>query len=130
MEVSQLLERVKVLEGGKSEGKKGKVGTDFIGREVLVRTYSAGVHFGKLLERSGTEAVVGNAQRVHYWDGAASLSQIAEEGLKKKSRISMAVKKILLTEVIELIPFNEKSLEDIRSKPIWKVTDDGEVVND
>ena len=53
---------------------------------VIVRTYSAGVFAGYLDSRKGKEAVVLNARRIHYWDGAASLSQLAVD--RKSTRLN------------------------------------------
>ncbi len=50
---------------------------------VICRTYSAGVFAGFLKERTGQEVVMVNARRLWYWDGAASLSQLAMEGVTK-----------------------------------------------
>ena len=50
---------------------------------VIVRTYSAGVFAGELESRKGQEVVMRNARRLWYWDGAASLSQLAMEGTSK-----------------------------------------------
>ena len=38
---------------------------------VMVRTYSAGVHFGYLKKREGKEVTLINSRRVWYWSGAA-----------------------------------------------------------
>ena len=46
----------------------------------LVRTYSAGVFFGEIVSRKGKEVVMKNARRIWYWDGAATLSQLAQSG--------------------------------------------------
>ena len=57
---------------------------------VLVRTYSAGVHFGTLASRDGREVVLTNARRLYQWSGACSLSQVATEGVKLSgSKISV-----------------------------------------
>ena len=50
---------------------------------VICRTYSAGVFAGFLESREGKEVVLTKARRLWYWDGAASLSQLAMEGTKK-----------------------------------------------
>ena len=50
---------------------------------VIVRTYSAGVFAGYLEKRNGQEVILRQARRIWYWDGAASLSQLAEEGTKR-----------------------------------------------
>ena len=57
--------------------------TDLDGMKcVLVRTYSAGVHFGYLEKKEGKEVMLRKTRRVYYWSGAASLSQMAIDGVK------------------------------------------------
>ena len=48
---------------------------------VVVCTYSAGVFAGNIKSRKGQEAELTNARRLWYWDGAASLSQLAVDGV-------------------------------------------------
>lgn len=90
---------------------------------VMIRTYSAGVHFGELVSRKGKEVVLKNAHRVHYWNNACSLSQLAMEGSKNVegsgNRISMAVDTITLTEAIEIIDMREEAFKNLTSF-IWK----------
>ena len=50
---------------------------------VIVRTYSAGVFAGTLEFHDGKEVTLSNARRLWYWDGAATLSQLAMEGVSK-----------------------------------------------
>lgn len=50
---------------------------------VIVRTYSAGVFAGYLKNRNGKEVEMINARRIWYWEGAASLSQLAMDGTSK-----------------------------------------------
>ena len=93
-----------------------------LGKICVVRTYSAGVFFGLLAERDGKEAVVKNARRLWYWDGAASLSQLANEGVKKPKncKFPAPISEVLLTEVIEIIPATEAAIESIAAVPEWK----------
>lgn len=90
---------------------------------VCIRTYSAGVHIGFLKSREGTEVVLINSRRVHYWDGAASLSQLALEGVNKPEncRISVVVPEITLTESVEIIPITNVAKENLDSVPVWRV---------
>ena len=73
------------------------------GRFVLVRTYSAGVHFGTLESRDGKEVVLRDARRVWHWKGANTLNELVANGAGAGSRISEPTAKILLTEAIEII---------------------------
>lgn len=90
---------------------------------VVIRTYSAGVHIGFLKSREKTEVVLVNSRRVHYWEGAASLSQLALEGVKKPGdcRISVVVPEILLTEAVEVIPVTEAAKKNLDAVPVWRV---------
>ena len=49
----------------------------------VVRTYSAGVFYGYVKSRSGTEVELINAKRIWAWFGAASLSQLAVDGVSR-----------------------------------------------
>lgn len=93
-----------------------------IGKDVLVRTYSAGIHVGTLQSRDGKEVVLTNARRIWYWDGAATLSQLAVDGTSKpeKCKFPKAVAEILLTEAIEIIPITDKARESIAGVKVWK----------
>ena len=87
----------------------------------MVRTYSAGVFAGYLESREGKEATLRNARRIWYWDGAASLSQLATDGTSKPEncKFPAAVPQVLLTEVIEIIPASEKAINSIAAVPVW-----------
>ena len=88
----------------------------------MVRTYSAGVFYGELKSREGKEVVLLNARRVWYWEGAASLSQLAQSGtsLPEKCKFPEPVNEVILTEVIELIQITTEALNILNSVPIWK----------
>ena len=45
-----------------------------LGKKCVVRTYSAGVWFGEIAEKSGNEVVLKNARRMWYWHAAESIS--------------------------------------------------------
>ena len=75
------------------------------GDEVIVRTYSAGVHIGNLKSRDGREVVLTNARRLYSWQGAFTLNAVATLGVSRSgSRISKPVSEITLLEAIEIIP--------------------------
>lgn len=84
---------------------------------VLVRTYSAGVHFGDLVRREGREVELANARRIWHWEGANTLNEIATAGVGKGSRVSVPVPSVILTEAIEIIECSAAgaaALEDAR----------------
>jgi hypothetical protein len=72
-------------------------------KPVIVRTQSAGAHFGYLKARDGKEVQLEKSRRLWRWFGAWTLSEIATSGLDvKKSKIGAPVS-IVLTEAIEII---------------------------
>ena len=85
----------------------------------MVRTYSAGVFAGYVESRNGKEAVLRNARRIWYWAGAASLSQLAVDGTSKPDacKFPCPVDKVVLTEVIEIIPITPKPKNRIVEVP-------------
>lgn len=89
---------------------------------VIIRTYSAGVHAGYLKSRNGKEVVLNNSRRIWYWDGAASLSQMAVDGVSKPENCKFAVvlPEIILTEAIEIILCTEKAKLCIEAVKEWK----------
>lgn len=75
------------------------------GPDVIIRTFSAGVHVGAIKERNGQEVTLVNARRIWSWKGALSLSEVATAGvIRKDSKISVAVPEITLLQAIEIIP--------------------------
>lgn len=89
----------------------------------IVRTYSAGVFAGFLKERSGKEGTLLYARRIYYWSGAASLSELSQQGVSKpkECKFPQEVPSVLLTEIIEILPVSEKAKNSIKSVPIWSV---------
>lgn len=93
-----------------------------IGKQVVVRTYSAGVFAGELVSKDGKEVVLKNARRLWYWRGAASLSQLSMEGVKDPAgcRFPCAVDSVTLTEAIEIIPMRPEAVKSIAEVPVWQ----------
>ena len=74
-----------------------------LGRRCLVRTYSAGVHIGNVIEAEGSECRLENALRLWKWEGGGlSLSAVASAGIKG-GRLNKTGE-IYLTNAIEFIP--------------------------
>lgn len=89
---------------------------------VIIRTVSAGVFAGELESRNGQEVILRNARRIWYWDGAASLSQLAMEGTSKpkKCKFPCEVDRVELLQVIEILDVTDMAKQSIKSVPIWK----------
>lgn len=100
--------------GGRRENTQA-THAGMIGRYVIVRTYSAGVHCGTLKARDGRDVVLERARRIWSWSGAFTLSAIAVNGLSGSSKLSIEIPEILLTESIEIIPCSEEAAAKLRS---------------
>lgn len=84
-------------------------------KPVIVRTYSAGAHFGYLKARDGKEVQLERSRRIWRWYGAWTLSEIATAGLDvTKSKIGAPVS-ITLTEAIEIIDCTPAAVEKIEA---------------
>lgn len=90
-------------------------------KNVVIRTYSAGVFAGELKSRNGQEVVLTNARRLWYWAGANSLSQLAMEGVKRPAecKFPVALPEITLTQAIEIIPMTPEAVKSIEAVPVW-----------
>jgi len=89
---------------------------------VIVRTYTAGVFAGELVKKTGKEVILKNARRLWYWSGAASLSQLAMEGVKDPAncKFPCAVSEVTLTEAIEILAVTKSAQKSIQEVPIWQ----------
>lgn len=96
-------------------------------KHVMIRTYSAGVHYGILDKFSESDngyygVKLRNAVRVYKWAGACSLNQLSVEGTlnQTETSLSVAVPSIYLKaiEVIEMTPLALNRLTDIKT---WKI---------
>ena len=90
-------------------------------KNVMVRTNSAGVFAGVLKSRKSSEVVLVNARRIYYWTGAATLSQLSQEGTSSPEtcKFPEAVPEVTLLGVIEIIPMSKKAVDSIASVKIW-----------
>ena len=115
MEVT--LKEIAELLGMKNTATESGLNSFAIGQEVIIRTYSAGVWFGRLKQKSGNEVILTEARRMWRWwaKESISLSGVALYGIKQeKSRIPGAVESVWL-EAIEIIPISGKAAESIRT---------------
>jgi len=89
----------------------------------IVRTYSAGVFAGSYDRKTkGKEGTIFDSRRIWYWAGAASLSQLANEGTNKPEncKFSQEVAETDLKEIIEVTPCTKKAQENIQSVKVWE----------
>ena len=88
----------------------------------IVRANGAGVFFGEVEKIEGTTATLKNARRLWYWDGAASLSQLAMEGTSRPEdcKFPIPVEEVIVFNVLEILSVTDKAAKSIDGVKIWK----------
>lgn len=93
-------------------------------KRYIIRCDRAGVFFAHVAEYDPqtATAVLTNCRRLWYWDGAASLSQMAMEGVSKphNCKFTVTVPEMIVGGVIELITCTKRAAESIRGVKEWK----------
>jgi hypothetical protein len=92
---------------------------------VIVRTRNAGVFAGEIAHKfeSDQRVILNQCRRIWYWDGAASLSQLAIDGVSKPENCKFTVRTDdhEIFEVIEIIPCTLKAMDSIEGVDEWKM---------
>lgn len=90
----------------------------FVGKFVICRAYSAGVHAGELVSQDGDVVVLRNSRRLWQWKAkeGVALSGVAVHGLAKSgSKVDVPLPELLLTGVCEVIPTSDAAKESINA---------------
>ena len=92
-------------------------------QKVIIRADRAGVFFGTLVKKKGSEVELKDCRRIWYWNGAASISELALSGVShpQSCKFSVVVPSITILGVIEIIPCTKKAIDNIESVPVWKM---------
>ena len=92
-------------------------------KKVIVRADRAGVFFGNIKERIGSEVTMTNVRRLWFWSGAASLSQLSINGVTNghDCKFTIVVPEITILGVIEIIPCSDEAIKSINSVKEWKI---------
>ncbi len=95
--------------------------SEYIGKRVIVRTYSAGVFYAILKKIDKDTAILDDSRRIWKWVGASELTDLAENGIKNKaeSKISIPSNGRLLNNWNEILPCSDKCIKNIDSIPNW-----------
>lgn len=93
-----------------------------LGKKCIIRTYSAGVWYGKVEIKEKGEIILKNARRLYYWktNGGISLSEVSLTGLHSDSKVQAPVKNVWL-QPIEIIPCTEDAIKSIEEKKNYVV---------
>lgn len=92
-------------------------------QKYIIRGDRSGVFYGEIASRNGQEVTIRNCRRLWYWNGAASLSQLAMEGVKypRDCKLMVTVDELTVLDAIELIPCTEAACANIEALAEWRV---------
>lgn len=95
---------------------------NYIGKKCIIRCDRSGVFFGTLESLEGQQAKISNVRNIWYWDGAASVMQLAAEGVKRPDncKFTVTVSEIVVTDAIQIIPCTEQAIKDIEAVKTWE----------
>ena len=96
---------------------------DLMNKKVIVRGDRSGVFFGTITKKEGQEVTLKDCRRLWYWSGAASISQIATDGVANPGacKFTVTVGKIVILDAIEIIPCTDKAIENIEGVRKWMI---------
>ena len=91
------------------------------GKYVIVRGDRSGVFAGVLESRKGQEVTLKDCRRLWYWNGAASISQLAVDGTKMPNdcKFTVTIEEIIILDGIEIIPCTKQAEQSIRGVRVW-----------
>lgn len=91
-------------------------------QKYIVRCDRAGVFYGEIEGRDGKEIKMRNVRCIWYWDGAATLLQLATEGTTNPNncKFTMTIDSLVVLDAIEIIPCTDRAIKSIEAVQEWK----------
>ena len=93
-------------------------------QKFILRSPEAGVFYGEMEKEIDETRIVKltNVRQIWYWEGAATLMQLAKYGTTKpqKCKFTVTVDEITICNVSEVIPCTEEAMKSIDSVVEWK----------
>lgn len=95
---------------------------NIMNKKVIVRGDRSGVFFGTITKKEGSELTLEKCRRIWYWDGAASISQLAKEGTVNPGgcKFTVTVDRIIILDAIEIILCTDEAIRSIEGVSEWK----------
>lgn len=91
--------------------------------KYIVRGDRSGVFYGEIKERNGKEVTMTNVRRLWYWDGANSISQLAQCGTVSPNncKFTVTVDEMLILDAIEIDKCSQEAIKSIEAVEAWKI---------
>lgn len=95
----------------------------YIGKKVIVRCDRSGVFYGTLVSVNKQMVELSNFRKLFYWDGAAAIEQLSVDGVSnpKNCKFTISVESGIMSDMIQIIPCTEKSINSIDGVKEWKM---------
>ena len=87
----------------------------------IVRSSGSGVWAAEIVSKDGDTVVLKNAIRIWYWEGAASLSELAQTGTKRpeQCKFCIPVDEVEIFNVAEILSVTDLAESSIRGVESW-----------
>lgn len=91
-------------------------------KKYIVRCDRSGVFYGEIESRNGQEVTMRSARCLWYWDGAASLLQLAKDGTAepRNCKFTVYVDELTVVDAIEILPCTDKAITSIEGVSEWR----------
>lgn len=93
-------------------------------QKYILRSPEAGVFYGEMANEIDASRIakLTNVRQIWYWEGAATLMQLAKYGTTKPDacKFTVIVDEITICNVSEIIPCTEEAMKSIDSVKEWK----------
>ena len=91
-------------------------------KKFIVRCSRAGVYYGEIVNQNGQEIEMANVRNIWYWSGAASVMQLASDGVSrpKDCKFSVVVDSLILLDAIQVVPCTDKAVKSLDAVKVWR----------
>lgn len=89
----------------------------------IIRADRAGVFFGHIKERRGSEVDMTNVRRIWRWSGARTLTELAKDGPSdpRDCQFTEYIDEMTILGVIEVIPCSDMAVDVITGVEPWMI---------
>ena len=91
-------------------------------KKYIVRSVGAGLFFGYITEKDGTEVTMREARNLWKWAGASNVNELAQTGTQDPAgcMFTMPLDEVVLLNVCEIAACTPEARASIEAVPIWK----------
>jgi len=95
---------------------------NLLNKKCIVRADKAGVFYGILTAKEGSEIQLANARKLYYWSGANTVEDLALRGVLKANNCKFTdiVEEITINNYLQILPCTEEAISNIENVTVWK----------